>query len=248
MYTYTYYKDSEFANTLMTRGSQKSDDTCFLEFILMLPMLWNGCFGILCQRICAYFLLCLFILSLFNLCLSVGEFIALHWVFLCTPSVANWWTSCIWIYFKVDYKTIFKSFGASQVAQWIKNLPAIQAIRVGSMSPEDPLEEGMATSNILPWRIPLTEELGGLQSMGSQRVGHDWSNWALTHFKSFTSFTYKDCVSILKEINPEYSLKGLMLKLQYFGHLMWRADSLEKTLMLGKTEGKRRRQRQRKDG
>ena len=52
--------------------------------------------------------------------------------------------------------------------------------------------------------------------------------------------------SILKEINPEYSLEGLMLKLklQYFGHLMRRADSLEKTLMLGKTEGKRRRGQQ----
>jgi len=49
--------------------------------------------------------------------------------------------------------------------------------------------------------------------------------------------------SILKEINPEYSLEGLMLKLklQYFGHLMGRVDSLEKTLMMGKTEGKRRR-------
>ena len=50
-----------------------------------------------------------------------------------------------------------------------------------------------------------------------------------------------------KEISPEYSLEGLMLtlKLQYFGHLMRRADSLEKTLMLGKTEGRRRRGRQR---
>ena len=49
--------------------------------------------------------------------------------------------------------------------------------------------------------------------------------------------------SILKEINPEYSLEGLMLKLnfQYFGHLMQRADLLEKTLMLGKVEGRRRR-------
>ena len=49
--------------------------------------------------------------------------------------------------------------------------------------------------------------------------------------------------SILKEINPEYSLERLMLKLkfQYFGHLMWRADSLEKTLMLGKVEGRRKR-------
>ena len=53
--------------------------------------------------------------------------------------------------------------------------------------------------------------------------------------------------SILKEINPEYSLEGLMLKLklQYFGHLMRRADSLEKTLMLGKIEGRRKRGQQR---
>ena len=53
--------------------------------------------------------------------------------------------------------------------------------------------------------------------------------------------------SILKEINPEYSLEGLMLKLkrQYLGHLMQRADSLEKTLMLGKIDGKRRRRWQR---
>ena len=53
--------------------------------------------------------------------------------------------------------------------------------------------------------------------------------------------------SILKEISPEYSLEGLMLKLklQYFGHLMLRTDSLEKTLMLGKIQGRRRRERQR---
>ena len=50
--------------------------------------------------------------------------------------------------------------------------------------------------------------------------------------------------SILKEINPEYSLEGLILKLQYFGHQMQRADSLEKTLMLGKIEGRERRGRQ----
>ena len=51
--------------------------------------------------------------------------------------------------------------------------------------------------------------------------------------------------SILKEISPESSLEGLMLKLQYFGHLMQRTDSLEKTLMLGKIEGRRRRERPR---
>ena len=51
--------------------------------------------------------------------------------------------------------------------------------------------------------------------------------------------------SILKEISPEYSLEGLILKLQYFGHLMQRTDSLEKTMMLGKIEGRRRRGQQR---
>ena len=51
--------------------------------------------------------------------------------------------------------------------------------------------------------------------------------------------------SNLKEINRDYSLEGLMLKFQYFGHLIWRTDSLEKTVMLGKIEGRRRRGRQR---
>ena len=50
--------------------------------------------------------------------------------------------------------------------------------------------------------------------------------------------------SILKEISPEYSLEGLMLKLQYFGHLMGRNDSFEKTLILGKIEGRRKRGRE----
>ena len=51
--------------------------------------------------------------------------------------------------------------------------------------------------------------------------------------------------SMLKEINPEYSLEGLLLKLQYFGYLIQRANSLEKTLLLGKIEGRRRKGRQR---
>ena len=56
---------------------------------------------------------------------------------------------------------------------------------------------------------------------------------------------FKSNQSILKEINPDYSLGGLMLKLQYVGHLMRRTDLLEKTLILGKTEGRRRRRQQR---
>ena len=58
-------------------------------------------------------------------------------------------------------------------------------------------------------------------------------------------WTARSNQSILKEINPEYSLEGLMLKLQYFDHLMRRTDSLEKTLMLRKIEGRRRRGQQR---
>ena len=60
------------------------------------------------------------------------------------------------------------------MAQMVKNLPAMQEAQVRSLGQKDPLEKGMATqSSILAWRIPWTEELGGLQSMGSQRVRHD---------------------------------------------------------------------------
>ena len=70
----------------------------------------------------------------------------------------------------------------------------------------------------------------------------------LTHNRCLIRWTERRSnQSILKEISPEYSLEGLMLKLklQYFGHLMWRDDSLEKTVMLGKIEGRRRRGQQR---
>ena len=63
---------------------------------------------------------------------------------------------------------------ASPVTQMVKNLPAMWETRVQSLSQEDPLEKGIAThSSILAWRIPWTEEPGGLQSMGSQRIGQD---------------------------------------------------------------------------
>ena len=63
---------------------------------------------------------------------------------------------------------------APLVAQMVNNLPALRETQVQSLGQEDPLEEKMAThSSILAWRIPWTEGPGGLQSMGSQRVGHD---------------------------------------------------------------------------
>ena len=65
-------------------------------------------------------------------------------------------------------------YRASLVAQKVKNLPAMRENLVQSLGWEDPLEKGMATlSSILAWRIPWTEAFGGLQSIGSQRVGHD---------------------------------------------------------------------------
>ena len=181
-------------------------------------------------------------------------------------------------------------------------------------------------SSTLVWKIPWTEELGGLQSMGLLKVGHDWATslliftfmhwrrkwqptpvflpgesqgwgawWAASMGSHRIRHNWSDLAaaaveamifpvvmyrceswttkkaehqsidgfelwcwrrllrvpwtarrsnqSILKEISPEYSLEGLMqkLKLQCFGHLMRRIDSLEKTLMLGKIEGRRRR-------
>ena len=158
------------------------------------------------------------------------------------------------------------------------------------------LEKEMAThSSILAWRIPWMEEPGGLQSTGSQRVGHDWvtslslsdsilksrdiilpTKFYLVKAMVFPVVMYRreswttkkaehwrvdafelGCwrrllrvpwtagrsnQSILKEISPKYSLKRLMLKLklQSFGQLNQRTDSLEKTLLLGKIEGRRR--------
>ena len=71
-------------------------------------------------------------------------------------------------------KITASKIGASLVAQRVKRLPAMQETWVRSMGQEDPLEKEMAThSSILAWKIPRTEKPGRLQSMGSQRVGHD---------------------------------------------------------------------------
>ena len=76
--------------------------------------------------------------------------------------------------------------GASLVAQMVKNLPATQETWVQFLGPGDPLEKGMAPhSSILAWRIPWTEEPGGLQSMRSQRVRHDWAT---------NTFTFSRCI------------------------------------------------------
>ena len=91
---------------------------------------------------------------------------------------------------------------------------------------------GFSSSQVWMWQLDYKES-GALKT---------WCFWTVVLEKTLESPL--DSQSILKEISPEYSLEGLMLKLklQNFGHLMWRTDSLEKTLMLGKIEGRRRGQ------
>ena len=113
--------------------------------------------------------------------------------------------------------------------------------------------------SILKWDIALPTKVCLVKAMVFPVVTYECEKWTIKkaeHWRigAFELWCWRRLLrvpwtarrsnqSILKEIRPEYSLEGLMLKLklQYFGHLMWRADSLEKTLMLGKIEGRRRR-------
>ena len=93
-----------------------------------------------------------------------------------------------------DLRSCTVSIWVSQVALVVKTPPAVQELqekRVQFLGLEDPLGEGMATrSSILAWRIPRTQEHGGLQSIRSQRGGHDWSNSECTHAHSVHSATH----------------------------------------------------------
>ena len=91
----------------------------------------------------------------------------------------------------------------------------------------------------------------GCESWAVKKAEHwrtdDFEPWVWRRLLRVSWTARRPSQCILKDISPEYSLEGLMLKLKlhYFGHLMWRTDSLKKTLMLGKIEGRRRRGRQR---
>ena len=93
----------------------------------------------------------------------------------CIQHCAEWSETIIFIF--GDNHSLY---GVSQVALMVKNLLAkADVMRVQSLGQEDPLEEGKATHSSIPaWRIPWIEEPGGLGSMESQRVRHDWSDWA----------------------------------------------------------------------
>ena len=98
---------------------------------------------------------------------------------------------------------------------------------------------GFSSSHVWMWELGYKENW----------VPKNWCFWTVVLEKALESpLDYKEIQSVHpKEISPEYPLEGLTLKLKlkYFGHLMWRSDSLKKTLVLGKNEGRRRRGRQR---
>ena len=102
-----------------------------------------------------------------------------------------------------------------------------------------PIKVHIIKATVFPCRSVWMWELG--HEEGWRIEAFEW--WCWRRLLRVPWPAKRSYQSILEEINPEYQLEGLMLKLKlrYFGHLMWRADSLEKTLMLGKTEGKRRR-------
>ena len=115
--------------------------------------------------------------------------------FNATHSLSHFWAAwaglrvagCAFIWFGPQH---WPKLVASLVAQTVKNLLAMQETQVWSLGWEDPMEKEMAThSSILSWRIPWTEEPGGLQSMGSQRVGHDWATKTFT-CTSFRALAY----------------------------------------------------------
>ena len=117
------------------------------------------------------------------------------------------------------------------------------------------LDVGASMEGLYWLKENLRKTTGLCQSYGFSS-SHVWM-WELDHKEGWVLWCWRRPLrvpwtarrsnqSILKEINTEYSLKGLMLKFQYFGHLMWRANSLEKILVLGKIEGRRRRGWQRR--
>ena len=118
---------------------------------------------------------------------------------------------------------------ASLVAEMVKNLPALQKTRVWSLGQEDPLEKGMAThSSILAWRIPWTEEPGGVQSMSMPRVGHNWAtNTFNVWFNIMDTFLVPAAYKLmhmdfyyLNNRNPCASNKSIFVPLTWEPHLV----------------------------
>ena len=120
---------------------------------------------------------------------------------------------------------------ASLVVQTIKNLPVIQGTQIESLGQEDPLEKKTAThSSILAWRIPRTEESGGLQSMGLQRVGHDWAaKTDKIYFSSVRSVQSLSCVWLCDPMDNStlgFPVLHQLLELTQT-HVHWVSDDIQ---------------------
>ena len=132
-----------------------------------------------------------------------------------------------WLWFPVSF-----NLWTSLVAQMVKkkNLPVIQETWIWSLGQDDPLEKGLAThSSILAWRIPWTEETGGLQSMGSQRVGHNLvTEQQQSAFKFFCYCILHLCFffmfPLFKKLIASHSVHP------FFSQVLWFLQSLPWTL------------------
>ena len=124
---------------------------------------------------------------------------------------------------------------ASLVVQMVKNLPAMQEIHVWSLGREDALERGIAThSRILAWRIPWTDKPGGLQSMGSQRVRHDWDTKHTHIYIKFDKFYFfrrsvdmGPTIDRSRVYGPLLKRKRLYMQFEYLVNLVRMFDSSE---------------------
>ena len=112
-------------------------------------------------------------------------------------------------------------------AQMVKDLSATQESQVWSLGQEDPLEEGMEThSSVLAWRIPWTQEPGGLQSMRSQRRGHDWAtNTSTTHWCFWLPWKLSWYRIRMECRRPQFD--------SWVGKICWRRDRLPTPVFLG---------------
>ena len=133
------------------------------------------------------------------------------------PWVRSWQMST-WYYYVILIVIIFifqscMIIWATLVAQTVKNLPVRQDTQLRSLGQEDPLEKGMAThSSNLAWRIPWTELPGGLQYMGSQRVGHHWATNTFTFIIIWLGWIgvwmWKKAGHYFKSISPSWVQTG----------------------------------------
>ena len=137
--------------------------------------------------------------------------------------ILNCWICCVWCDQRGGYMesyAIFLPYRAFLVTHTVRNLPPVGETWVWSLSQEDPLENGMALhSSILAWRTPWTEKPGGLQSMGSQRIRHDWAN-------TFTLLQYqkKDYINKWKYILRSDVLLVVILLKDDFGNNVFISD------------------------